>query len=550
MSAERYTTERSNLDKKPEWVGALVGHHHRHRQQHAHFLHHHQQNVQQTQRAHAHHQQLVGGCLDGATFQPDAGISCAEMVLENPNATIDVRSIQQARHFSMAADNNVRCDHTDVGATHMRPAASAPQERFAMLAPDTSTKNNHTSSVNILAEPQQTRSVRDHVICIGKGNLSMSASTKTPATRRSRNTSMSPLMVRPTGTKDRHSKVRTAKGLRDRRVRLSAPTAIQFFDVQDRLGYDQPSKAVDWLIKKARAAIDELAPVEGVIVGDETTDVPARERKPSKDRHHGSLLKVKDEEQSMAVPIVGDVRAESRAKARERARERAKEKCLSSTPSSATSGEAAAITSAATMPMQSFVPSVSPNVQLLPEFFLLSSHLREQFDDSHHPSDLSSMLPQPSSAPLAPHLLPLPPHFFAGPPPSSASSFVYPGDVPPPFQFSAPPIYTNTPISPRGTLQSIFSNPANSSMQAHMHMPPLNMMMGALQQAHAYGAVLNSVREDGHDNDDEFRQRSAELGSPDLHQHSRIPMRIHGMELDSRVEETRITPSSMQADFQ
>lgn len=75
------------------------------------------------------------------------------------------------------------------------------------------------------------------------------------------------------------------------------------------------------------------------------------------------------------------------------------------------------------------------------------------------------------------------------------------------------------------------------------------MMMGALQQAHAYGAVLNSVMEDGHDND-EFRQRSAELGSPDLHQHSRIPMRIRGMELDSRVEETRITPSSMQADFQ
>ena len=60
-------------------------------------------------------------------------------------------------------------------------------------------------------------------------------------------------------TKDRHSKVRTARGLRDRRVRLSAPTAIQFFDVQDRLGYDQPSKAVDWLMSKAKSAIDDLA---------------------------------------------------------------------------------------------------------------------------------------------------------------------------------------------------------------------------------------------------------------------------------------------------
>lgn len=65
-------------------------------------------------------------------------------------------------------------------------------------------------------------------------------------------------IVRSIGRKDRHSKVCTAKGPRDRRVRLAAHTAIQFYDVQDRLGYDRPSKAVDWLIKKAKSAIDEL----------------------------------------------------------------------------------------------------------------------------------------------------------------------------------------------------------------------------------------------------------------------------------------------------
>ncbi|KAG6421384.1 hypothetical protein SASPL_117935 [Salvia splendens] len=65
-------------------------------------------------------------------------------------------------------------------------------------------------------------------------------------------------IVRATGRKDRHSKVCTAKGPRDRRVRLAAHTAIQFYDVQDRLGYDRPSKAVDWLIKKAKSSIDEL----------------------------------------------------------------------------------------------------------------------------------------------------------------------------------------------------------------------------------------------------------------------------------------------------
>nr|XP_043628991.1 transcription factor TCP4-like [Erigeron canadensis] len=66
-------------------------------------------------------------------------------------------------------------------------------------------------------------------------------------------------IVRSINRKDRHSKVCTSKGPRDRRVRLSAHTAIQFYDVQDRLGYDRPSKAVDWLIKKAKSAIDELA---------------------------------------------------------------------------------------------------------------------------------------------------------------------------------------------------------------------------------------------------------------------------------------------------
>lgn len=65
-------------------------------------------------------------------------------------------------------------------------------------------------------------------------------------------------IVRSAGRKDRHSKVCTARGPRDRRVRLSPNTAIQFYDVQDRLGYDRPSKAIDWLMKEAKAAIDAL----------------------------------------------------------------------------------------------------------------------------------------------------------------------------------------------------------------------------------------------------------------------------------------------------
>ncbi|XP_022845807.1 transcription factor TCP3-like isoform X1 [Olea europaea var. sylvestris] len=65
-------------------------------------------------------------------------------------------------------------------------------------------------------------------------------------------------IVRPTGRKDRHSKVCTKRGPKDRRVRLSPNTAIQFYDVQDRLGYDRPSKALDWLMEEAKSAIDAL----------------------------------------------------------------------------------------------------------------------------------------------------------------------------------------------------------------------------------------------------------------------------------------------------
>ncbi|XP_022893744.1 transcription factor DICHOTOMA-like [Olea europaea var. sylvestris] len=65
-------------------------------------------------------------------------------------------------------------------------------------------------------------------------------------------------IVRSMGRKDRHSKVCTTRGTKERRVRLSPNTAIQFYDLQDRLGYDRPSKALDWLMKKAKSAIDAL----------------------------------------------------------------------------------------------------------------------------------------------------------------------------------------------------------------------------------------------------------------------------------------------------
>ncbi|KAG6418194.1 hypothetical protein SASPL_120394 [Salvia splendens] len=67
---------------------------------------------------------------------------------------------------------------------------------------------------------------------------------------------------RAVGGKDRHSKVSTVRGLRDRRVRLSVPTAIQLYDLQERLGLNQPSKVVDWLLNVAKNEIAGLPPLQ------------------------------------------------------------------------------------------------------------------------------------------------------------------------------------------------------------------------------------------------------------------------------------------------
>ncbi|PKU67002.1 uncharacterized protein LOC110114078 [Dendrobium catenatum] len=73
-----------------------------------------------------------------------------------------------------------------------------------------------------------------------------------------------PRVVRVSQTfkgKDRHSKVSTIRGLKDRRVRLSVPTAIQLYDLQDKLGLNQPSKVVDWLLNASQHEIDKLPPL-------------------------------------------------------------------------------------------------------------------------------------------------------------------------------------------------------------------------------------------------------------------------------------------------
>ncbi|GAA0157252.1 DNA-binding transcription factor [Lithospermum erythrorhizon] len=87
------------------------------------------------------------------------------------------------------------------------------------------------------------------------GNNTVSTRPFYPSSTSSWSKSSDPRIVRVPkefGGKDRHSKVCTVRGLRDRRVRLSVPTAIQVYHLQARLGLDQPSKVVDWIWYKKR----------------------------------------------------------------------------------------------------------------------------------------------------------------------------------------------------------------------------------------------------------------------------------------------------------
>ncbi|KAK6149988.1 hypothetical protein DH2020_017513 [Rehmannia glutinosa] len=116
------------------------------------------------------------------------------------------------------------------------------------------------SEKSLNAQSANTYDLVQKRLIMQKAGFSLAASQKLKAKRRK--TEIIEIhggrIIRSAGRKDRHSKVCTARGTRDRRVRLSPKTAIQFYDVQDRLGYDRPSKAIDWLMKEAKTAIDAL----------------------------------------------------------------------------------------------------------------------------------------------------------------------------------------------------------------------------------------------------------------------------------------------------
>ncbi|KAL1568483.1 transcription factor DICHOTOMA-like [Salvia divinorum] len=125
---------------------------------------------------------------------------------------------------------------------------------------------------------------------------------------------------RRAGKKDRHSKICTAQGIRDRRMRLSLQVARKFFDLQDMLGYDKASKTIEWLFTQSNKAIQELHSVPPPLLPN-NSDV----------KSESFLSECEDLEEinsNAVIPTTANLVKASREKARARARCRTREKML------------------------------------------------------------------------------------------------------------------------------------------------------------------------------------------------------------------------------
>ncbi|KAL5230723.1 hypothetical protein ABZP36_029499 [Zizania latifolia] len=122
---------------------------------------------------------------------------------------------------------------------------------------------------------------------------------------------------------DRHSKIRTAQGVRDRRMRLSVGVARDFFALQDKLGFDKASKTVDWLLTQSKPAIDHLSLADAAAPGDSDAAVPPPEPSAS-----AASAKEKGEASSSSTSAgtKDDASEKAKAKAPARAREMSTEK--------------------------------------------------------------------------------------------------------------------------------------------------------------------------------------------------------------------------------
>lgn len=229
---------------------------------------------------------------------------------------------------------------------HQNPSSSSRQEKnpFFLNFPSPFLDDHHHESLlsQILPHKHQDQESSDHHAKEGNfthisGETSkeeMSIEAKTSSKKR--NLSATPR--RRTGKKDRHSKICTAQGVRDRRVRLSLHIARKFFDLQDMLGFDKASKTIEWLFSKSNNAIEELSEntpqkeySDGNKIITNSNNSSSSEGKSDSlmsECEENSINEGKEKEKLSKMVESNPHKRESREKARARARERTKEKMM------------------------------------------------------------------------------------------------------------------------------------------------------------------------------------------------------------------------------
>lgn len=137
---------------------------------------------------------------------------------------------------------------------------------------------------------------------------------------------------------DRHNKINTAQGPRDRRMRLSFDVAKKFFKLHDILGFDKASNTVEWLLNKSESYIQELYSVMGVSSEASSTSKyellcesikDNQNEKFSSSKNHKEKRKTSSGVRKMSYRL-RPLAKETRDMARKRARERTVEKMMSS----------------------------------------------------------------------------------------------------------------------------------------------------------------------------------------------------------------------------
>nr|GLL43460.1 transcription factor TCP12-like [Ipomoea trifida] len=153
-----------------------------------------------------------------------------------------------------------------------------------------------------------------------------SVKISSPTTKTKKKTLQGSTPRRRTGKKDRHSKICTAQGVRDRRMRLSLQIARKFFDLQDMLGFDKASNTIEWLLSQSKTAIKELKITAASKHNNGSSSESECEAMSTMDENEENSNTVESKNKKVCKK-----KKESREKARARARERTKEKMMTKT---------------------------------------------------------------------------------------------------------------------------------------------------------------------------------------------------------------------------